>query len=78
MTNDNFSIDGKLRIPTKWIVSVIAAISTALSGSGAAMYKIGKLEAQVDLLTQLCGKQLTQTAENLKSSAPKSTDSLSR
>jgi len=58
MSND-FQIDGKLRIPTKWIVSVITAISTALAGSGGAMYKIGKLESEVAVLRELCLTHVT-------------------
>lgn len=73
MSNENFSLQGKLTVPTKWIVSVIAAISTALGGSGAAMYKIGQLESKVSILTALCDKQLSiQSAENLGGEAQKS------
>ncbi len=59
MSDDDLEAAGRVRIPTKWAVGVITALATALGGSGAGAYKMGKLETEVAMLKQLCSDRIS-------------------
>lgn len=69
--NDELEATGRVKIPTAWAVGVITALATAIGGSGAGAYKMGKLESEVAILKKICQEEKGITAESSPAASQK-------